>query len=129
MEDQKKIDANFQIGTKLWLKGFDNFTLGPGDVRLIKSLQETKNLTRSSKDLGYSYKYGWSKLRAITKKTERPVVITQKGGYGGGGNVTVTPWGDYLVELFSMVQEKLDHFSKIINQEIAKKSFDGVSNK
>ncbi|WP_371805294.1 winged helix-turn-helix domain-containing protein [Candidatus Lokiarchaeum ossiferum] len=123
MGDQKKDDAIFQIGTKLWLKGFENFTLGPGDVRLIKSLQKTKNLTRTSEDLGYSYKYGWSKLRSITKKTGRPVVISHKGGYGGGGNVTVTPWGTYLVELFSMVQERLDHFSQIINQEIAKKSF------
>ncbi|UYP44712.1 hypothetical protein NEF87_000997 [Candidatus Lokiarchaeum ossiferum] len=128
MGDQKKDDAIFQIGTKLWLKGFENFTLGPGDVRLIKSLQKTKNLTRTSEDLGYSYKYGWSKLRSITKKTGRPVVISHKGGYGGGGNVTVTPWGTYLVELFSMVQERLDHFSQIINQEIAKKSFEDSIN-
>ncbi len=123
MNNQNIDDAHFQVGFKLWLKGYEDFTLGLGDVRLIRSLQETKNLTKSSKELGYSYKYGWSKLRSITSKTKKPVVITHKGGYGGGGTVTVTPWGNYLVDLYSMLQEKLDHFSKEMNHEISNKPF------
>ncbi len=118
-----KNDLN--LGIKYWLKGFENFTLGYGDVILIKSLIITENLTKSSSELGYSYKYGWSKLRKISKSTNRPIVKTSKGGSGGGGTVKVTPWGEYLVELFDMINLKVDKFTDDMNMLISQKRFKG----
>ncbi|MHA1584960.1 MAG: winged helix-turn-helix domain-containing protein [Promethearchaeota archaeon] len=122
--DRSETIIPFKVGLKMWFKGRheERSILGPGDILLIKSLTETKNLTNSAKMLNYSYKYAWSKLRNLEKKTGRPVVITHKGGFGGGGNVTITEWGLYLVKIFEKIQDKVNSYEKELNEILDKSS-------
>jgi len=114
---------HFELGCKFWIKGSNNFTMGPGDVKLIKNLIEFKNLTKAAHESNYSYKYAWKKLKKISEKTGKPIFESHKGGKGGGGNVSITSWGFHLVSLFENAQKQLDKLISKINAELAKKDF------
>lgn len=114
---------------KFWIKGANEFTLGKGDVKLLKALLVHRNLTKASEQLNYSYKYGWSKLKKISKNSGRDVVITQKGGYGGGGAVELTTWGSYLIQIYDIINEDIENFIDIENEKISKIKFHPNSNK
>ena len=116
---------NLNVGVKIWIKGpADSRSLfGPGDLRLLESLIQSKNLTKSAQDLGYSYKYAWQKLRDLAKKTGLDVVETHRGGYGGGGAMEVTPWGKYLVKIYNEIDDQLTRFKHDVNEYIQKNPF------
>ena len=117
---------DFQFKFKIWLAGPEGFTFGPGDLKLLVSLSLTKNLTETSKIVGYSYKYAWQKLQQITKKTGRDVVITHRGGKGGGGDVQITKWGEYLIEMFEQAQIKLNQLAKEMNSNLILQPFENA---
>ncbi len=109
----------FEVKIKFWIQDPDkDFTLGKGDVKLLRALLKYSNLTRASKELSYSYKYGWGKLRKISKNTGKAVVITTKGGSGGGGTVELTNWGKYLVELYDTISSDVEDFSTQANRKL-----------
>ncbi len=116
------------IETKLWITAPNHFTLGPGDVRLLKSILETKNLTKSSEICGYSYKYGWNKLQNLRRKIGIDLVESSRGGYGGGGTITITPYGLFLLRIYDHAQKRLDEMGDQINTEIASWSTEWNSN-
>jgi molybdate transport repressor ModE-like protein len=123
---EKKASPSFKIGLKIWFTSpaEPRSVFGPGDVKLIKTLLKTQNLTQAAQDLGYSYKYAWQKLHDLTEKTGRKVVETHRGGYGGGGQMKVTPWGKYLVSIYNHVAEKLNSFEADINQYLSENTFE-----
>ena len=47
MQEAKDPIQHYEVGCKFWIKGSNNFTMGPGDVKLIKKLIELKNLTNA----------------------------------------------------------------------------------
>ena len=86
MQEPNDPTQNFEVGCKFWIKGSNDFTMGPGDVKLIKSLIEFKNLTKAASVCHYSYKYAWKKLKNISENTGKAIVNSHRGGKGGGGS-------------------------------------------
>lgn len=121
MQGSNDLTQHFEIGCKFWIKGTNDFTMGPGDVKLIKNLIENKNLTNSAHACNYSYKYAWKKIKNISEKTGKAIVISHRGGKGGGGEVSVTPWGFHLVKLFEIAEKQLNKVISKINTELANK--------
>lgn len=110
----------FEVGCKFWIKGSNDFTMGPGDVKLIKSLIECKNLTNAANECDYSYKYAWKKIKNISEKTGKAIVNSHRGGKGGGGEVSVTSWGIHLVSLFESAEKQLNIVISKINADFTK---------
>ena len=123
MQEPNDPNQNFEVGCKFWIKGTNNFTMGPGDVKLIKNLIELKNLTKAATVCHYSYKYAWKKLKNISEKTGKAIVNTHRGGKGGGGEVLVSEWGIHLVSLFESAEKQLNKTISDINSDLAKKYF------
>ena len=112
---------HYEVGCKFWIKGTNNFSMGPGDVKLIKELIKSKNLTKAANECHYSYKYAWKKIKNISEKTGKAIVNSHRGGKGGGGEVTVTSWGIHLVSLFESAEKQLNEVISKINADFAKK--------
>ena len=112
---------HYEVGCKFWIKGSNDFTMGPGDVKLIKKLIEFKNLTKAANVCSYSYKYAWKKIKNISEKTGKAIVSSHRGGKGGGGEVSVTSWGIHLVSLFESAEKQLNEVISKINADFAKK--------
>lgn len=107
-----------KMGFKFWLKYGADPILGPGDIKLLEALQHHQNLTKAAEECGYSYKYAWGKLQAITKKSGKAVVDAQKGGKGGGGSVMLSPWGVHLLHIYQYIDKQTTQFVEKINSDI-----------
>jgi molybdate transport repressor ModE-like protein len=112
---------HYEVGCKFWIKGTNNFSMGPGDVKLIKELIKSKNLTKAANECDYSYKYAWKKIKNISEKTGKAIVNSHRGGKGGGGEVTVTSWGIHLVSLFESAEKQINKVISKINADFTKK--------
>ena len=121
MQEPNDPIQQYEVGCKFWIKGTNNFSMGPGDVKLIKKLIELKNLTKAANECDYSYKYAWKKIKNISEKTGKAIVNSHRGGKGGGGEVTVTLWGIHLVSLFESAEKQLNKIISKINADFAKK--------
>ena len=81
-----KEKEDLKLKYKIWLEMQSKNILGKGGAALLEQIKKHKNLGVASKELGYSYKYAWNKLKKIKEKSGgKEAVITHKGGTGGGG--------------------------------------------
>jgi len=87
-----------QVKKKIWLEFEGKNLLGEGGARLLQAIADTQSLTIAAERLGYSYKYAWMRLKKMHERTGIPVVDSHKGGTGGGGHVTLTPWGRIILQ-------------------------------
>jgi len=111
-----KSKISFRI--KFWLEFKNKSILGSGWAKLLQNIKTNKegSLTHAAKECEYSYKYAWNILKRIEKRTGFPVVITGKGGRGGGGWVKLNDWGqlllkkyyDYLKEIKKIEKKLID---------------------
>lgn len=121
MEEGK---PSLQLGLKMWFTdkkappSASRSLFGQGDIRLLRSLVKTQNLTQSSKDLAYSYKYAWQKLHELSDKTGEKVVNSSRGGYKGGGKMIITAWGKYLIQIYEEIFSRLNTYHEELNQYI-----------
>ncbi len=115
MENQPNIEelkSKVNFGIKFWLEFEGKSILGSGWAELLKNIEKNKegSLTQAAKECNYSYKYAWNILKRIEKRTGKPVVITGKGGSGGGGWVKLNNWGKFLIDIY---KEYLTEITKI----------------
>ncbi|MFW9865936.1 MAG: winged helix-turn-helix domain-containing protein [Candidatus Thorarchaeota archaeon] len=104
------LKSKVSLGIKFWLKFENESILGEGWAALLHNIGKRKegSLTQAAKDCNYSYKYAWNILKRIEKRTGMPVVITGKGGPGGGGWVKLNDWGHYLLQKYNQYLEELN---------------------
>ncbi|MFW9876734.1 MAG: winged helix-turn-helix domain-containing protein [Candidatus Thorarchaeota archaeon] len=112
----EKLKSKISFGIKFWLQFENKSILGSGWAELLKSIEKNKkgSLTQAAKDCNYSYKYAWNILKRIEKRTGMPVVITGKGGPGGGGWIKLNEWGQYLLNTYNQYFKKISKIEQNI---------------
>ena len=116
----ENLKSKVSFGIKFWLQ-FDNKSiLGAGWAKLLKNLENNKegSLTQAAQDCNYSYKYAWNILKRIEKRTGMAVVITGKGGSGGGGWVKLNEWGRYLLQKYNDYSKELNRIEKNLEETV-----------
>ncbi|MEE3998705.1 molybdenum transporter [Tenacibaculum sp. FZY0031] len=93
---------SYKIKSRIWIEVDNTTFLGEGRVRLLKSIKETKSLSKSARDLGMSYKKAWNLIDSVNTKADKPVVVKTAGGLGGGGT-TLTEYGLELIKIYETV--------------------------
>jgi molybdate transport system regulatory protein len=121
MEETPNIEdlkSKVNFGIKFWLEFENQSILGSGWAGLLDKIEKNKkgSLTLAAKECGYSYKYAWNILRRIEKRTGTPVVITGKGGRGGGGWVKLNDWGLYLLKIYKNYLEEIKKIEKKLEE-------------
>ena len=106
------LKSQIRFGIKFWLEFENKSILGSGWADLLDHIEKNEggSLTQAAKECNYSYKYAWNILKRIEKRTGKPVVITGKGGRGGGGWVKLNEWGLHLLKVY---KEYLKEITKI----------------
>ena len=94
--------------------------MGSGWAELLKNIEKNKegSLTQAAKECNYSYKYAWNILKRIEKRTGKPVVITGKGGRGGGGWVRLNNWGKFLLDIYREYQNEIRKIEEKLKETI-----------
>ncbi|MFW5808618.1 MAG: winged helix-turn-helix domain-containing protein [Spirochaetota bacterium] len=80
----------------------------PGKVfELLKLISETGSINTAVRELGVSYSYAWNTLNRLNCKLDTPIVVTRRGGNGGGVS-TVTEAGLRIVDEYDRLRERLE---------------------
>lgn len=70
----------------------DHLILGPGKAELLASIRDTGSISAAGRRMGMSYKRAWSLVEEMNAVFRAPLVISARGGAGGGG-ATLTEAG------------------------------------
>lgn len=83
-----------------------NVGIGPGKIDLLRKIAEVQSISAAGRALDISYRKTWLMISALSEGFGRPVIITNKGGKGGGG-ASLTPLGQTLIERYDRLERTL----------------------
>ncbi len=123
MKNQPNIEglkSKIKFGIKFWLEFEGKSILGSGWAELLKNIEKNEegSLTQAAKECSYSYKYAWNILKRIERRTGNPIVITGKGGSGGGGWVKLNEWGKFLLNVYQQYLEEIKKIEKSLSEKM-----------
>ena len=97
------IRATFSIETE---KGF---AVSSKVIELLKEVEKTGSLNAAVNNIGMSYSYAWNILNKANCKLETPLLISRKGG-NGGGLAKLTKAGQTLLDYCKKLESDFDEF-------------------
>lgn len=112
----QNVIMEYKIRSRIWIEVDGKVFLGEGRIRLLKSIDKTKSLSKSAKELQMSYKKAWYLIDSVNNQAQRPVVIKSTGGKGGGGTI-LTSYGKELILAFETVNKNC---WKFLDKQLAK---------
>lgn len=72
------IKGTFYIETE------EGFVINPKVILLLSEIKNTGSLNAAVNNIGMSYSYAWNMLHKTNCKLNTPLLISRKGGNGGG---------------------------------------------
>lgn len=103
---------NFTVKVKFWIERKGVSILGPGRMAILEAIDRTDSLTEATKECNISFRKGWKLITEINEQLEQPVVISERGGTGGGGKTSLTEYGKNLIQQYRAIQKKLVTITK-----------------
>ena len=74
-------------------------------TRLLESIASCGSINRAAKDVGLSYKAAWEKIENLNNLSEKPLIVRQVGGSGGGGTVLTDEGREFLQKVAVLRRE------------------------
>ena len=88
-----------------------NAMLGPGKAELLEHIRATGSITAAGACMGMSYKRAWGLVETLNATFREPVVITSRGGAGGGG-ARLTATGEMVLDHYRRIEDRLRESSE-----------------
>jgi molybdate transport system regulatory protein len=82
---------------------FDAVMLGPGKAELMERIQATGSISAAGRQMEMSYKRAWVLVETLNDAFQEPLVISTRGGAGGGG-AQLTPMGAEILRRYRAVE-------------------------
>ncbi|GAF05633.1 winged helix-turn-helix domain-containing protein [Saccharicrinis fermentans] len=96
------IKGTFSIETS------DGFVIHPRVIDILKEVEHSRSLNSAVKKLGMSYSHAWNLIYKTNCKLATPLLITKRGG-NGGGIATLTGNGRLLLKRYQKLESLLIH--------------------
>lgn len=111
---QTKLIANGRI----WIDTESGPFMGYGRLEILEKIKELGSIRKAAIDMKMSYRQAWQLIDQMNHKCGVPVVISQRGGKGGGQAV-ITEAGQQAIDQFkdfnASFQEFLTSYSEKLN--------------
>ncbi|WP_183557028.1 winged helix-turn-helix domain-containing protein [Mucilaginibacter sp. SP1R1] len=101
----------FKLNGRVWIETGDEKVLGHGRVELLERIQASGSIRQAALQMKMSYKQAWDLVNHMNDGFGTPVVISQRGGKGGGKAI-VTEHGLEVIKQFHLLHQKLQEFLK-----------------
>jgi molybdate transport system regulatory protein len=101
----------FELNGRIWLEVGGVKMLGHGRVELLERIEASGSIRQAALQMKMSYKQAWALINHINSYFENPIVVSQRGGKGGG-KAEVTEDGLKLIAKFHKLQASFQDFLK-----------------
>jgi len=95
-------DLHYDIKTRVF---YDEPVFGPGVVRIMELVKETGSLLKAYNIMGLSSSKGWKIIKRAEEDLGYPLIISMKGGSGGGKSELSTEGHDILNRYNAFISE------------------------
>jgi molybdate transport system regulatory protein len=102
---------NTKLNGMLWIELGGDPIVGPGRVELLKGIQACGSIRQAAMQMGMSYRKAWDMIGHMNENLDEPVVISHRGGKGGG-QASVTVKGTAIINEFTVFYERFQDFLK-----------------
>ena len=108
-----------QVRSKIWLEVGGEPVFGQGRDKLLRLIKNSGSINAAAKSMGIPYRKAWTYLDVMEKRLGFPLVNRLKGGVGGGES-SLTPQAEDLLEKFDLLQEG---FNDMVNRKFNELKF------
>ena len=102
----------FDIDGRIWITRDGEKLLGHGRVELLERIHASGSIRQAALQMKMSYKQAWDLINHMNAHFSAPVVISQRGGKGGG-SAQLTESGMQVIREFHQLQQKFRDFLKV----------------
>jgi len=96
-----------KLEAQLILTSDSRMFANPRRMQLLAKIAEAGSISQAAKLAGISYKAAWDAVDDLNSRAEKPLIERVVGGKGGGG-ARLTPMGERLLKLYSLLAEIQD---------------------
>lgn len=104
---------------RIWIETDQGKLVGKGRIELMEKIKEFGSIRQAAAAMKMSYRQAWQLIDDINKKAKVPIVISHRGGKGGG-YAEITSKGEELITLFNSFNKK---FQQLLSQQTNKFNF------
>lgn len=109
--------TTFTINGRIWLEINGEKVLGHGRVELLERIHNSGSIRQAAIQMKMSYKQAWDIINHMNNCFSSAVVISRRGGKGGGYAI-VTENGLDIIREFHRLQEELRKFLNVNSVKI-----------
>jgi molybdate transport system regulatory protein len=88
-----KLDMDVEIGDKV-------ISLNNKKSKLLQCIDAYGSIVKASKETGIPYRTALKNIEIMEKELGSPIIVTHRGGKGGGGSSELTPTGKQILHEF-----------------------------
>lgn len=97
------ITGTFKIETS------EGFVVHPKVIELLREIEISGSLNSAVANIGMSYSYAWNMINKTNCKLDAPLLISRRGG-NGGGVAQLTAEGKKLLEYCNKLEDEFSQF-------------------
>jgi molybdate transport system regulatory protein len=103
------MSGTLKLNGRIWIEMTNGPVLGPGRVELLERIQQSGSIRQAAIQMGMSYRQAWQLIEHMNTSFSAPVVISHRGGKGGG-KAEVTEKGLEVIRQFKVFYQKFHEF-------------------
>jgi len=98
-----------KLNGRIWIETPEGPVIGPGRIELLERIQQCGSIRQAAMQMNMSYRQAWQLIDHMNTHLDSPVVISHRGGKGGG-NAEVTAKGVQVIRQFRVFQQRFEDF-------------------
>jgi molybdate transport system regulatory protein len=103
--------------SKVWLQDAEgNVIFGAGRLRILKAIKRNGSIHAAAKELKIGYRAVWGRIHATEERLGIKLLEKKIGGASGGGS-ELTPLAEFLIEQFTIIQNRIEKETDEMFQE------------
>ncbi len=97
-----------KVAVKIMLLLKGKYVLGEGRVRLLEEIDRFGCISKAAKELNIPYRVAIRHIRRVEEKIGEKLVVTRRGGKGGGGRAELTPIAKNIVVTYKEAKRAVE---------------------